>query len=159
MSTNVDIQDKAVQVLEEDVPEGQQRNDLKDEKDQLVKTPVNDLVKNVNNKVLIEYLSPEISKNEASKRHHKYILISLLTVFLITQFVAIYIISVRVINYATSMDADIDIVNSLLTFVSAYITSVVIELVAILSYIVKNVFDTSLAELVKIFREDIKKEE
>lgn len=141
------------QSLEDEVPKSQQQNDLKSEFADRSKNEEKDLIKNVNNKVLIEYLSPEVSKNERSKRLHKYILIILMVIFLTIQFKSVYTITIEVINYAISKEANIDIVNSLLTFVSAYITSVVVELIAILRYIVKNVFDTSIAELVKIFKE------
>lgn len=110
------------------------------------------IIKNVNNKVLIDILSPEISKNEQAKRVHKLALIMLLTVFLIIQFFSVYGITNSVIRYGTGENVEHEILKSLLTFVSAYITSVVVELIAILSYIVKNVFDASIAELVKIFK-------
>lgn len=111
------------------------------------------LIKNVNNKVLLDILSPEIKDNENAKRKHKFILIGLLAAFLIIQFLAVGFISDKVISYAILETSKAEIVNSLLTFVTGYITSVVIELIAILKYIVKNVFDTSLIELVKIFKE------
>ena len=82
-----------------------------------------------------------------------------MVIFMKIQFDSVYDISIKVINYATSAAAKSDIVKSLLAFVSAYITSVVVELIAILKYIVKNVFDTSLAELVKIFKETNNKEQ
>ena len=43
------------------------------------------------------------------------------------------------------------------TFVVTYITSVVVELIYMLKYIVHNVFDTSISDLVKLFKEDNKK--
>ncbi len=142
------------QLLENEVPESSPQNDLKHEQQNIPKANNRDsLIKNVNNQVLIDFLSPEISKNEKSKRLHKYILIGLLTVFLIFQFGSSYLFITDVIEYAVSSNSKLNIVKSLLAFVSAYITSVVVELIAILKYIVKNVFDTSLAELVKIFKE------
>ena len=144
------------QQLSNGVPEQKIHNDLQQETENRKKLdkPNNDsLIKNVNNKVLIDILSPEITKNEATKRNHKKYLIILLTFFLIIQFVSVSFICSKVLNYCTTATANIDIVNSLLTFVSAYITSIIVELIAILNYIVKNVFDTSLSELVKIFKE------
>ncbi len=153
MTPNVkDIRISIEQLLTEEVPENKPQNDLHSEKNH---KKVNDrsLIKNVNNQVLIDYLSPEISSNEKSKRIHKYILIVLLALFLIGQFVVVFKLSNKTLTYATSGNADIEIVNSSFTFVSAYITSVVIELIAILNYIIHNVFDSSITELVKIFRE------
>ena len=116
-----------------------------------------DLIKNVNQKVLVDVLSPEVSENESVKRIHKYILLLLMTLFLVVQFSSVHIISTIVLGYAVSDGSDIEIIKSLLTFVLTYITSVVAELIVILKYIVKNVFDTSLVDLVKIFKEtDVK---
>lgn len=151
--------EKQIQQLEAEVPESKPQNDLKEELKYKSKKNDRSLIKNVNNQVLIDFLSPEISKNEFAKRLHKYILIVLLTFFLVIQFNSVYRISLRVIDYSISEKANGEIVKSLLAFVSAYITSVVVELIAILKYIVKNVFDTSLAELVKIFKEKPKEQE
>lgn len=143
------------QSLFSEVPSTNRQNDLKSEKHLKFKTN-NDrsLIKNVNNQVLIDFLSPEISKNEQSKRIHKLILIFLLSIFLIVQFSASYTVSIKVVDYCISESASDKIVSSLLTFVTGYITSVVVELIAILKYIVKNVFDTSIKELIQIFKED-----
>lgn len=116
----------------------------------------NDKITNVKidtNDVLVHILSPEIKRNEKTKRHHKSLLIFLLTVFLIAQFYTVYKLSITTIDYAVSNASKSDILKGLLAFVSAYITSVVVELIAILNYIVKNVFDTSIKELIEIFKE------
>lgn len=143
------------QSLLNEVPSTSRQNDLKSETYSKSKTN-NDrsLIKNVNNQVLIDFLSPEISKNEKSKRIHKLILIFLLSFFLVIQFSSVYTVSIKVIDYCISANANKDIVSKLLAFVTGYITSVVVELIAILKYIVKNVFDTSIKELIQIFKED-----
>ena len=110
-------------------------------------------ISDVNNKVLLDTLSPEVSKNEITKRVHKYILIGVLFLFLIIQFVTVAIISYQIIQYGIQPEANIDILNSLLKYAGVYITSVIVELVAILKYIVQNVFDSSLSDLVKVFKE------
>ena len=46
-------------------------------------------------------------------------------------------------------------IQMIFTFIGAYITSIIVELIAILKYIVKNVFDTSIAGMVK----DVKKKQ
>lgn len=127
-------------------------NDLKLENKIGTKNPDN-LIKNINDKVLFERLSPEITDNEKAKRHHKYILLILLTLFLILQFASVRSMSNKVLAYAISGNPDKEILKNLLTFVTGYITSVVIELIAILKYIVKRVFDTSITDLIKIFRD------
>ena len=143
---------KAQELLQKEAQTTQ--NDIKAEFESKSKSDKNeDLIKNVNHQVLINYLSPEIERNEKSKRKHKFILIFLLTIFLIAQFYTVYKLSITTINYAVSDKAKLDILKTLLTFVSTYITSVVIELIAILNYIVKNVFDTSIKELIQLFKE------
>lgn len=141
------------EILEQEVPDTMLQNDLKVELENKPPIANSNLIKNVNNKVLIDYLSPEIQKNEESKRKHKGILILLLAIFIVVQFGSVYVFSFKVIEYATANNASLDIIKSLLAFVSAYITSVVVELIAILNYIVKKVFDTSIAELIKIFKD------
>lgn len=118
-----------------------------------------DVIQNVNGAVLLHYLSPEIKNNEFTKRKHKYILIGLVTIFLVFQFITVYNLSTNLFNYAISKDANIEIIKLLIGFVSAYITSVVVELIAILNYVVKRVFDTSIKELIELFKEDDKKEQ
>lgn len=119
-----------------------------------IKTQSKDLIKNVNNQFLIDILSPEIVKNEESKRFHKAILLTLLSAFILIQFGSVIYFTNRVTLYAVGKSASAEMVKILFTFLSAYITSVVVELIAILRYIVKNVFDTSIAELVKMFKEE-----
>lgn len=139
--------------LMNEVPNKNISNDLKSEQ-RFYMEENNDIIRNANNMVLVKRLAPEISDNEKMKRIHKCILLVLLTLFLIVQFISVYSLSEKVINYSISEKAVYNISKLLLTFISGYITSVVIELIAILKYIVKNVFDTSIAELLKIFKED-----
>lgn len=144
------------ELLKKEVPrEKKPNNDLRTEK-LLIQQNNENIIKNVNNKVLIDILSPEISNNEKSKRIHKLVLIVLLTVFLIIQFISVYGFTNSVVNYGIGQNVNHEILKSLLTFVSAYITSVIVELIAILRYIVKNVFDASIADLVKLFKEQEK---
>lgn len=139
--------------LENEIPDTGIHNDLRKETPLYFLKDRNDVIKNANNKVLIDYLSPEVSKNEHAKRKHKFILILLMTLFLCVQFATVYELSTKVIDYAISDNATVEILKILIGFVSAYITSVVVELIAILKYVVKNVFDTSIAELIKIFKD------
>lgn len=81
-------------------------------------------------------------------------MVSFLILFLLFQFCTVFSLTSSVLNFSFKENSNIETIKILLTFVSAYITSVVIELIAILKYIVKNVFDTSIAELVKIFKEN-----
>lgn len=139
-----------------EIPDKNIHNDLKAEhKNNSQKIIDRSFIKNVNNQVLIDILSPEIGNNEKTKRHHKSVLIIFLTLFLVMQLYFVYNISNGVIEYATSEKSNQEIVNSLLAFVTGYITSVIIELIAILNYVIKNVFDTSVIELVKLFKDTV----
>lgn len=110
------------------------------------------LIKNVNEKVLIQYLSPQIEKNEKTKRYHKTALLCLLVLFLIAQFISVFYFTNKILNYTVSETGNLDYIRISLKFITGYITSVIVELIAILNYIVKNVFDTSIADLVKTFK-------
>ena len=149
------------QALIDEVPESQLQNDFRNERNNNNKIDDRSLIKNVNHKVLVDILSPEISKNEHAKRTHKFILIILLASFLIAQFYAVFLFSNKIIDYAISNISSTTMVNSLIAFLSAYITSVVVELIAILRWMVKNVFDSPIADLVKVFKDvdDNKKEQ
>lgn len=157
-TNNVPDNDDIISNLKLDIPKRDNlSSSLRDEKQRIneVDSSKNsDIITNVNGAVLLEFLSPEINNNENAKRKHKYILIFLVAVFLYFQFNTVYKMSTLVMNYAVSQMADIEILKLLIGFVSAYITSVVVELIAILNYVVKRVFDTSIKELIELFRED-----
>lgn len=116
------------------------------------------IIKNANQKFLIDVLSPEIRNNESKKREHKDTLMKAVSMFLVFQFivVAIMVIGLLVAFIGAHMFAkpfSNDTMKILLAFIGTYITSVVVELIAILRCIVTNVFDTSITGLVEAFRE------
>lgn len=117
-----------------------------------------DIIKNANNEFLLKVLSPQIIANEEKKRQHKDWLMIIMGAFLIFQFMLVaimisycgyWIIHMQIINNPFS-DSTIKI---MITFICTYVTSIIIELIAILKYIVKNVFDTSISGMVKIFKD------
>lgn len=117
------------------------------------------IIKNANNKFLLEVLSPEIQENEKKKRIHKDWLMIAMAAFLIFQFIIVAIIVVGsgywiIKSHVTNNPFSYSTLQIIFTFIGAYITSVVVELIAILKYIVKNVFDTSIAGMVNNFREE-----
>lgn len=127
------------------------------------KSDTNRIIKNVNNKFLIDILSPEIRENEIKKREHKDALMTAMKIFLSIQFIIVFL----VVGYTlwsiischkNNNPFDNSTIQLLFGFVGAYITSVVVELIAILKYIVTNVFDTSIASLVEVFKEKPQKE-
>ena len=78
-----------------------------------------------------------------------FLLLQFLLVAIIIIFTGFWIIKSHIDGIPFS-DSTIQI---FLTFIGAYITSVVVELIAILRYIVKNVFDTSIAGMVNNFKD------
>lgn len=119
---------------------------------------VDNIIKNANNQFLLNVLSPEITANENKKRNHKDKLLTAVEVFLGIQFLVVFILvgyTLFKILYCHEHQNPLSdgTLKIIFTFLSAYITSVVVELIAILQFIVKNVFDTSIAELVKLFRD------
>lgn len=116
------------------------------------------IIKNANQKFLIDVLSPEIRNNESKKREHKDTLMRAVSTFLVFQFVIVAIMAIGLLVAfigAHMLDKPFsnDTMKILLAFIGTYITSVVVELIAILRCIVTNVFDTSITGLVEAFRE------
>lgn len=114
------------------------------------------MIKNANNIFLLEVLSPQISKNEEKKRKHKDWLMLAMGVFLLMQFALVAIIVIGSGFWIIKSHIDQNpfpdsTIQLIFTFIGAYITSVVVELIAILKYIVKNVFDTSITGMVNKF--------
>lgn len=117
------------------------------------------IIKNVNQWFLVNIISPEIQENEKRKRRHKTILLCFLILFLIIQFgflgYLIYWTFSNIIEFhKTRISFNDSTLKIIFTFISGYITSVVIELIAILKYIVRNVFDTSVSGLANAFKEN-----
>lgn len=116
---------------------------------------INYYVETANAKILLETLAPEVSKNEEKKREHKDKLIKYVSIFLGLQFAVIFILIMIVlisiiVFHALGNDFSFDMVKMLFAFFGTYITSVIVELVYILKYIVVNVFDTSISALMEL---------
>lgn len=100
-------------------------------------------------------LAPELIKNEELKRSQKKDLMRNIFKLLKWQFIATYILFILFIviialnDYCFRINAQVII--EILSFLKFYITSIVVELVSILFFIVKNVFDKSIVDLFKNF--------
>ena len=117
------------------------------------------IIKNANNWFLINVLSPEIQMNEQRKRKHKDWLMWIMGGFIFLQFVMVA--SMVIYSGYHIIDAQVkgtpfdnSTIKIIFTFIGTYITSVIVELIAILKYIVKNVFDTSVAGMVNNFKDN-----
>ncbi|MDE7446256.1 MAG: hypothetical protein K2N15_11245 [Lachnospiraceae bacterium] len=105
-------------------------------------------------KIYQDVLSPQLKSNEEQKRKHKIQLMNNIFSILKWQFIFTYLfVAILIIGVFCSSFLKIsdDIVQSIIKFVEFYITSIVVELLSILFFIVKNVFDTSIVDLMKNF--------
>lgn len=116
----------------------------------------NNLIRSANNQVLIDVLSPQVIENEVKKREHKDALLEIMREFTKAQFrftsffvagVCFFVLLGGAFDWYSE-----DMVKLIFTFVGTYITSIVVELIAILNYIAKKVFDTSVADLLAMFK-------
>lgn len=105
-------------------------------------------------KIYQEVLSPQLEENEKLKRHHKKILMDNIFKILKWQFIFTYIfvlILIVGILFSSFLVISENIIQYVIRFVEFYITSIVVELLSILFFIVKNVFDKSIVDLIKNF--------
>lgn len=107
---------------------------------------------------MLKILSPEISYNEKKKRDHKDFLIKVVQIFLIGQFIILGLLIFGIIGafitfHALGNDFSIEGLKLVIHFVSLYITSVIVELIAMLNYIISRVFDTSITGLVELYKD------
>lgn len=137
------------------------QNDLRNEYtsgDINTKYNIKEIVDTANKYFLIEILSPELKNNENKKREHKGQLINIVKYFLIFQFLFLFVLLCGTlvmifVFHGIGNDLQLDYIEIIIKFISLYITSVVVELVAMLKYIVSNVFDTSITGLVEMYRD------
>ena len=105
-------------------------------------------------------LAPQLEKNEKLKRKQKQILMNNIFRILKLQFLFTYVfVFILMIGILTSEFLGISehVVINLINFIKFYITSIVVELLSILFFIVKNVFDKSIVDLIRNFDKIIKK--
>lgn len=105
-------------------------------------------------------LSPQLEKNEKLKRKHKADVVQKLFTIRKWQFIATYVFTlVMILMIALSNWLKIEqaVLEDMFSFLKFYITSILAELIAILFFIVKQVFDSSIVELFKNFDRDLKK--
>lgn len=99
-------------------------------------------------------LSPQLEENEKLKRDHKDILMKNIFKILKYQFVFTYIfvlILLGSIIFSNFLVLDNTIIKSIIKFIEFYITSIVVELISILFFIVRSVFDKSIVSLFSNF--------
>lgn len=122
------------------------------------------VIDDANKYFLVKILSPEITNNEDKRRKHKDKLISIVKTFLVAQFIILSLLlfgtlTMIFVFHGLGNDLELSYIEIIIKFISVYITSVVVELIAMLKYIVSNVFDTSITGLVEIYRDKTKNQE
>ena len=141
---NFDITQVAIQQLTSDLNSATPQSNPVIEMDSsrsTAKASSSNIIQNANNKVLIDVI---------------------VGAFIVIQFfLTFYLISITYNfifdTYKVKGAIDTHLINLLFTFLTGYITSVVVELIYMLKFMVQNVFDTSISDLVKLFKEDGKK--
>lgn len=101
-----------------------------------------------------DVLSPQLKENEILKRSQKERLMEELFKILNLQFnwTYVFVFALIIGTLASSfINISENIVRDIFKFGEFYITSIVVELLSILFFIVKNVFDTSIVDLIKDF--------
>lgn len=157
----INAEESVTQLLEEGaenfsaalLPEETIKNDGNESENEII---LENQINSINGKVLLGTLAPEVSKNEDKKRQHKDKLIKYVSIFLGVQFIIIFILIMMVIIsiivfHALKRDFSPETINMLFAFFGTYITSVIVELIFILKYIVVKVFDTSISALMEVF--------
>ncbi len=105
-------------------------------------------------KIYEDVLAPQLEQNEDLKREQKRTLVDKLFKLLAFQFIVTYIfvfMLILSIIFSCKLALSENVILNLMKFIEFYITSIVVELISILFFIVKNVFDTSIVELIKGF--------
>ena len=101
-------------------------------------------------KIYEDVLAPQLEENENLKREQKRTLVDKLFKLLAFQFIVTYIfvfMLILSIIFSGKLTLSENVILNLMKFIEFYITSIVVELISILFFIVKNVFDTSIVEL------------
>lgn len=99
-------------------------------------------------------LSPQLQENEKLKRMHKTVLMYNIFKILKYQFIFTYLFVLVLLGsiiFSKFLVLDSVLIKSIIRFVEFYITSIVVELISILFFIVRSVFDKSIVSLFSNF--------
>ena len=99
-------------------------------------------------------LAPELKKNEELKREQKKKLMENIFKILKGQFIATYLFIIIIIiqlTFSSYLKISEALAMEIMSFIKFYITSIIVELISILFFVVKNVFDTSIVDMFKNF--------
>lgn len=117
---------------------------------------IDTIISDSNNYFLLKVLSPQIQENEQKKRIHKEVMLNAIVLFLKVQFILLFVLVFGTllavfIFHGLHNDLTDETFKIIIGFLGVYISSIIVELIYIVKYIVVNVFDTSIDGLVKLF--------
>lgn len=154
-----DILNDAIHIVanaDKNISLNENKNDLDEESQN---KNIQDYIKTANTDILRNTLAPQIKANEEKKREHKDKLIKSISYFLGGQFVIVAVLVLLIlismlVFHALKNDYSENVLQMIFAFFGTYIASVIAELLAMLHFIVKEVFNTSISDLMKIFKID-----
>lgn len=120
---------------------------------------VKDAVDENNRRYFWEAIRDEVKDNEEKKREHKDTLLTAVKWFLGIQFGLFFILLAGVVTmcfiaHLVGNPFPMNLVEVIFDMIGKYLLSIVAELIAILFFIVTNVFDTTIPDLAKQFVND-----
>lgn len=120
-------------------------------------------IDNINLSILRQHLLPEMQQNEKQKREIKDRLIPIVSRLIWGNLIALilpFIIILLGLSLKLSFINNDLLNNHISTFIDffkVYTVSILAEMVGVLYFIIKNVFDTSIVDLIPLFKKDTDK--
>ena len=114
----------------------------------------NQILANTNTTTIAETIPHEITKNEEKKREHKDLLLKIVMWFLGVQFGLFFllltgVIVCLIIGHMIDKPFPTEMTTMIFDMLKIYLASIIVELISMLYFIVKNVFDTTIPDLAK----------
>lgn len=114
----------------------------------------NQIIANNNTTTIAETIPYEITKNEEKKREHKDLLLKIVMWFLGVQFGLFFllltgVIVCLIIGHMIDKPFPTEMTTMIFDMLKIYLASIIVELISMLYFIVKNVFDTTIPDLAK----------
>lgn len=115
----------------------------------------NSVLENENIKTLKESITNEIGKNETKRREHKDILLRVMIWFLGIQFGLFFVllsgtIIVTMVAHLIGNPFSLELIRELYKILTTYLASVIVEMLSMLFFVIRNVFDTTIKDLTKL---------
>ena len=114
----------------------------------------NQIIANNNTTTIAETIPHELTKNVEKKREHKDLLLKIVMWFLGVQFGLFFllltgVIVCLIIGHMIDKPFPTEMTTMIFDMLKIYLASIIVELISMLYFIVKNVFDTTIPDLAK----------